>query len=156
MTVGIYKIALDDGRCYVGQSIEVEQRFRHHRNALRRGDHRAPYLQHAWNKYGEDAFAFELLEECDVRVLTAREQWWMDSLSPALNTLPIAGARPKGTSLTEEHKARIAAAHRGKKASPATRAILSAAHMGVPWSAARRETENRRQAARAMMQPLGA
>src|SRR3990167_10246615 len=46
------------GTRYIGSAARsVSQRWQEHRYALRRGFHRNPYLQNAWNKYGESAFA---------------------------------------------------------------------------------------------------
>lgn len=113
---GIYRIVLTDGRCYVGQSGNMHRRWNEHRSRLRRGTHWLPHFQNCWNKYGEDAFRFEVIEQCDRDDLTEREQYWLDTLKPAFNVSPNAGnnggyKRPF-RNLTAEHKAKIAAAHR--------------------------------------------
>ena len=76
---GIYQITLLlDGRCYIGQSGDIGRRWSEHRKVLRANGNKNPKLQSAWNKYGESAFAFTILEECEPSQLTEREQWWMD------------------------------------------------------------------------------
>lgn len=35
-------------------------------------------MQKAWNKYGEDAFEFKIIEFCEVNKLNEREQYWID------------------------------------------------------------------------------
>lgn len=113
---GIYRIRLADGRCYVGQSVNMHTRWAQHRSKLRRGLHWLPHLQNCWNKYGEDAFIFEVLEQCAPERMTEREQWWMDELKPAFNVAPraesLAGYKRPFRNLTPEHRAKIAAAHR--------------------------------------------
>ena len=84
---GIYKISLDDGRCYVGQSIDVEVRQRAHLARLRVGQHHSPELQSAWNEHSEDAFTLSVLERCEPSALGEREQFWIDTLRPTFNTL---------------------------------------------------------------------
>jgi group I intron endonuclease len=41
---------------------------------LRSGKHDNSYLQHSWNKYGEDAFTFELVEQCAEQDLITKEK----------------------------------------------------------------------------------
>ena len=79
--IGIYKISnLLDGKCYYGSSSNISKRFAQHLKTLRRGTHHNIHLQRAWIKYGEDAFAFEIVEECDMDVLLEIEQKYLDLL----------------------------------------------------------------------------
>ena len=60
---------------------------------LRSGRHNSVLLQNAWNKYGEDAFAFEVLEEGDFESdeqLRTKEGEWMGRFPRLLNTAPVA------------------------------------------------------------------
>lgn len=59
----IYKIvnAVND-KFYVGSTNNHRERFRTHRNKLRRGTHHCAHLQAAWNKYGEEKFLFKVVE----------------------------------------------------------------------------------------------
>lgn len=93
---GIYAIRhVATGRVYVGSSKDVPSRWRCHRSELRRNKHPSPYLQRSWNRHGESAFSFEVLEDCSVAELAMREQHWMDLLdacnhSRGYNLFPIA------------------------------------------------------------------
>lgn len=81
MTIGVYKIInVINGKCYVGSSFEIEKRFWRHRNELEKGIHHCTYLQRAWSKYGEEAFKFEIVHECDTEA-EARdlEQVYLDT-----------------------------------------------------------------------------
>ncbi len=84
---GIYSITNTlNGHRYIGSSRNVEHRWAVHRHSLRRGEHHSLILQRAWDKYSEDVFLFEMLEETsDVNVLLALEQTWMDNLKPEYN-----------------------------------------------------------------------
>src|ERR1039458_6811279 len=114
------------GRCYVGQSANMPRRWANdHRPALRHNKHDSKYMQNVWNKYFEDAFDFEVVENCDVDDLTEREQWWMDELKPVFNTCPTAGSR-RGFVCTAETRAKIGAAKKGKALTPMHRAAISA------------------------------
>ena len=43
------------------------------------------YLQRAYNKYGKDAFSFEIIEICTFDSLLLREQFYLDTLNPEFN-----------------------------------------------------------------------
>lgn len=63
--IGVYKIEnTENGKIYVGQSVDVEKRFREHKRQLRANSHGNCYLQDDWNIYGENAFTFEIIEKC--------------------------------------------------------------------------------------------
>ena len=59
----IYKITNTiNGKCYIGQTKDYKVRFQGHKLKLRKDEHDNPHLQDAWNKYGANAFTFEVLE----------------------------------------------------------------------------------------------
>ncbi len=53
-----------------------------HWNKLRQNKHINPIMQSAWNKYGEQAFAFEVLELVLPMGPANREQYWLNKLKP--------------------------------------------------------------------------
>jgi hypothetical protein len=60
---GIYAIRhIESGKLYVGSSSNIASRWQTHRWALGRGIHHSRHLQNAWDKYGADAFVFEVLQ----------------------------------------------------------------------------------------------
>jgi group I intron endonuclease len=75
----IYKIInLTNGKFYVGSTTNRKERFRTHRNKLRSNKHHCAHLQAAWNKYGEEAFLFHIVEEIeDESLLQAAEDAWL-------------------------------------------------------------------------------
>ena len=78
--MGIYKITnLDNGMCYVGQSVDVADRWRQH---VKRGVGAEPVTQNklypAMKSIGVENFMFELIEECKGNELTPREKYWTD------------------------------------------------------------------------------
>lgn len=77
---GIYEIVNTlDGKRYIGHSKRLEERWAEHRRDLIANCHFNPYLQNAWNKYGQNAFVFRVLEFCPERVLLKREQGYLDT-----------------------------------------------------------------------------
>ena len=77
--VGIYRIKnLIDNKVYIGQSKNVQSRLDGHKSCLKNNRHINTHLQNAYNKYGEENFKFEIIEECQEAKLTEREQYWID------------------------------------------------------------------------------
>lgn len=75
----IYRIRnVVNQKFYVGSTINMKERTRTHRNKLRRNTHHTPHLQAAWNKYGEECFVFEVVEEvASVDELQSAEDAWL-------------------------------------------------------------------------------
>lgn len=78
--IGIYKITnLINQKTYIGQSINIEQRWREHKNhafCIGHQTYQRP-LYCAMRKYGLDNFNFEVIELCDKSQLNEREQYWI-------------------------------------------------------------------------------
>lgn len=62
---------------YIGRTINWRGRKSNHKGSLRKNKHHSAHLQHAWNKYGEDSFLFEVIEECENHKLPEREGYWI-------------------------------------------------------------------------------
>lgn len=78
---GIYKITNKiNNKVYVGQSIDIYTRWTTHKNELNNNRHHNSYLQRAWNKYGEDSFCFDILEECSEDLLNEKECYYIELL----------------------------------------------------------------------------
>jgi len=78
---GIYCIEnMVDGKKYIGQSINIYKRWKSHIYDLKKdGGAASPYLQNAWNKYGEDNFKFYILICCfdDKKILNKLESFYI-------------------------------------------------------------------------------
>ncbi|MGH7974976.1 MAG: GIY-YIG nuclease family protein [bacterium] len=77
--IGIYKITNTlNGLLYIGSSKDIKDRWFEHKFKLRRNVHSSKYLQEDWNRYGENIFTFEIIEECSKNNKLQREQYWLD------------------------------------------------------------------------------
>ena len=89
----IYRIVGDYEECWVGQAKNIAARWSTHENRFADGTN-SPILQRAWNKYGSDAFGWEVLEfVADLDDLTPREQYYFDTIKPVYNVARIAASR---------------------------------------------------------------
>lgn len=161
MTQGIYEIRNKlNGKVYVGSSIDIEKRWRKHHSTLRRRQHGNPHLQAAWNKYGEGAFVFAVLEVVEDGALLATEQGYLDELfasgdcynmgqdatAPWLGRTHTDAARrklsdagmgnqhSKGYKHTAETKRRMSESHKGHTLSEEHKRKISESHMGKKLS----------------------
>ncbi len=147
-TSGIYRILCTiTGKQYIGSSINLRSRWNDHRSQLRRDAHPNQLLQYAWNKYGSDAFIFEVIELVLIPFLLEREQYWLDKIKPfaprkGFNIARSAQAFHLGLTHTPEAIAKMSAArlgkpstNLGKKASPATLEKQRLSHLEqVPYN----------------------
>ena len=77
---GIYKITnLENGMCYVGQAVDIAERWKQH---IKRGIGADPPTQNklypAMLAIGVENFTFEIIEQCNGSKLSEREQYWQD------------------------------------------------------------------------------
>lgn len=118
----IYSITnIINDKQYVGQAVVKDKRWKNHRIALRCNKHENKHLQSAYNKYGEAAFIYTVLEIIsDVSLLDEREQYWMDRLNcvdpKGYNLQPIAGSS-RGYKHSIETKMKWSEQRKGKKRS---------------------------------------
>ena len=91
----------------MGQTVNFAKRFKEHITCLRGGYRDNLYFQRAWDKYGEQAFSFWILEgNVSVDKLTEREQFWVDhyGISNLYNTGECVDAPMRGRKQTEKVK----------------------------------------------------
>ena len=153
MTVGVYLIrcALNEA-FYIGSSTNIEKRWADgHLSPLRNNNHPNPYLQAAWNKYGEASLEFSIIKaDVPEDQLKSLEQDYLDgiwSLPGRMNLSRDASSPMRGRRHSPEARAKISAAlalritseetrrkrserHKGKFVSAETRAKISASNKG--------------------------
>ena len=157
VSAGIYAITnIKSNKVYIGSAINLKKRWSLHCSALRRGVHHNPHFQCSWNKYGETAFEFGILEYLDSpEELHLAEQFWMDvyreegkelynyglaARSPMLGrpcseeTRRKISKAHKGKTLSEEHRCKLSISHKGKKLSEETKRKMSEARRGRVFS----------------------
>ena len=82
MTCGIYAIKnKENGKVYIGLSVNIGLRWGVHKAELRHGKHWNQHLQLSWNKHGESGFDFVVLQECSEEELSKTEKDWILKLN---------------------------------------------------------------------------
>jgi group I intron endonuclease len=129
MARGIYKIInVVNNKFYIGSAVNLSRRRARHFSELRNNRHNNGKLQNAWNKYGEQAFTFVVVEELpeDADILAAENRWLKDHVGKDYcynigvdATAPHLGMSGElsptwGHKHTDEAKAKIAAASKAR------------------------------------------
>ena len=84
MTMGIYSITNTvNGKVYIGSSVNIEKRWKHHLYCLRRG--KDSPIKSDWKIYDESSFRWEIIATCDPENIIALEQHYIDTLHPEYN-----------------------------------------------------------------------
>ena len=101
MNTGVYIIFNKvNGKYYIGSTtVSFKRRFNKHKLSLRKGVHHSVKLQNAWNKYGEDNFEFEILEEYPKNICSCMEQWWINMTECYKNNIGYNICSQVGTTL---------------------------------------------------------
>ena len=110
---GIYKIISPSNKVYIGQSIDIERRFRHYKRLSCKDQVK---IYNSFLKYGVNAHIFEVLELCDTEDLNNRERHYQDlydSVVNGLNLLYVKSEHFNGGH-SEESKKKISDSKKGK------------------------------------------
>lgn len=73
---GIYKITSPSGRIYIGQSININFRWKQYKKL--QACNKQILLFRSFKKYGVDNHIFEIIEECPNNLLNKKERFWQD------------------------------------------------------------------------------
>lgn len=129
---GVYQIVhLASGKRYVGSAgLSFKNRWRQHRQSLKKGKHHSVLLQRAWNKYGADNFKFSILEVTRPEWVVDVEQTFIDAWKTSnptygYNIAPTAGSQ-LGVKWTDEQRAAKSANAKIAQNRPEVRAAKSA------------------------------
>ena len=137
---------------YIGSAVSFRKRKTRHFSELRTGKHKNRHLQHAWVKYGEQAFVFVVVEivENKAQLLDAENRWLKPNVGqPHCYNIGTDASAPSlglsgelsptwGYKHTAEAKANIGVSSRGRAHTPESREKIRRSLVGRPKSAASR------------------
>jgi len=137
--IGIYKITSPTKKIYIGQSLDIESRFKNYEKLNNCKVQRVLYR--SFLKYGVEKHKFEVLCECDITELNDKERYYQDAFSATgkngLNCLLTKSSDRSGKH-SEETKAKMSEAHKGKKVSEETKLKMREAKKNIS-----KETRNK-------------
>lgn len=161
----IYRITnMANGKYYIGSAESFARREWQHKYDLKRGVHKNPRLQAAWDKYGPDMFVFEILEEIEegANQLQIEDIYLSKCVGqPDCYNINTGAEAPRlGITLSEEIKTNISVGRKGKHAgeqhyrygktvAPEVREKIGATQRGKPKAAGRKVSEEGRAKIRA-------
>ena len=164
----IYRITnMANGKYYIGSADSFARREWQHKYELKKGAHKNPRLQAAWNKHGPDMFVFEVIEEIPEggNQLQIEDTYLMKCVGQpdCYNINPGAEAPRLGVVLTDTAKLNISAGRKGKHAgekhyrygqtvAPEIREKIGAAQRGKPKAPGRKVSEEGRAKIRASIE----
>lgn len=150
MARGIYKIInVINNKFYVGSAVDLKRRKARHFSELRNGKHGNRHLQAAWQKYGEQAFVFVVVQEAlETEDLLVIENSWLkghvgNGYCYNIGTDATASSLGKNGPLsptwglrhTEESRAKISAASKARVQSDEEKTKRRATMRGKPQPA---------------------
>lgn len=114
---GIYCFKnLVNGKVYIGQSVNIQRRYKQHLSNINNLKHQeAIYL--ALRKYGVENFSFEILKECDINNLSKFEQYYIskyDAYGCNGYNETVGGEGSIGYKHTKESKEKMSASRKGR------------------------------------------
>jgi group I intron endonuclease len=134
---GIYCIRNTiNGKFYIGSSAQCYHRVKsQHLARLRNNKHSNPHLQASWNVYGEEAFEYFIVEECDRSELLTREQFYLDHSGCTKREIGYnINVLADRTVLTLEQCQKISASKKGILHSEETKMKISESGRGRKWT----------------------
>lgn len=110
---GIYRIAFSNGKSYIGQSVDIETRFKDHYRAshpekykCKNGRDEHLPVHKAMAKYEkENGYSLEILEVCSPAELNEKEKYWIQYYNSSIdkNGYNIAEGGQNNFALKQEH-----------------------------------------------------
>lgn len=104
--VGIYKICSPSDKVYIGQSINIEKRFRYYNTNIKTLKQQRK-LNLSFQKYTPQNHIFEVIEECSIELLDEREIYWIeyyDAINNGLNIAPGGRGGSRLLNIGKTHK----------------------------------------------------
>lgn len=135
---GIYKITSPSNRIYIGQSVNIHQRWRGYKYYAKKIQTR---LYNSFKKYGVENHTFEIIEECSIDKLNERERYWQEyydvlDQNKGLNCRITKDSDRSGY-MSEETKIKFSKSQIGRKISKETKLKWSKQRFGGGNSRAR-------------------
>lgn len=116
----IYKISCDNhSRFYIGKATDLHDRWLKHLSDLRLNKHHNKEMQYCYNKYGEDSFHIEIIDEFDSitkEELAEKEIEYIRKFDSYYNGMnETTGGEGRGRIVSDEEKRQMSERVKGSK-----------------------------------------
>lgn len=113
--IGIYKITSPSNKVYIGQSVNIYNRFYRYKSLKCKTQ---PHLYNSLLKYGVSNHKFEVIHECQANELNELEKYYIDLYSSFNNKngLNLKDGGNAGGKCSEITRKKISDSHKGQKA----------------------------------------
>jgi group I intron endonuclease len=133
--IGIYKITSPSGKNYIGQSVNIKRRWKNY--TWMHVSMSGPYLMRSLKKHKPENHIFEIIEECSIEQLNERETYWkqceLDKVNGDWSKVLFCDLYDRGGGpRSEQTKAKISKANKGKKRSKEYAELIGNLKRGVP------------------------
>jgi len=154
--VGIYKITNPNGKIYIGQSINIEERIKHY--SCNNGK-RQPKMFYSIKKYGWENHTFEIIEKCSIKQLDMREIFWkkyyLDKASGDWNKMLFCELYDRGGGpLSLETRRKMSKAKIGTKYSKETKEKIRNSKLGTKHSKETKEKMSKDRIGKTTSKPI--
>jgi len=112
--IGIYKITSPSGKIYVGKSKDINKRWLGYKV---KQDKKQTKLYYSFRKYGVENHLFEIIELCDLNLLSEKETYYISKLNTydTVFGLNLTGGGEGANYLNEKTRKKIGDFHKGNK-----------------------------------------
>lgn len=128
--VGIYKIISPSNKIYIGQSTNIEDRWKKYQKYPGSIKNQTK-LYNSLKKYGWEQHKFEIVEECEEIKLLERETYWKNFYKVLETPSLCCRIDGKGGKNSKETNLKISKIHKGKKYSDESKQKISKAKKGI-------------------------
>lgn len=120
-----------NNKMYIGQAVDIEDRWGEHRRGLRGGYHPNKHLQNSWKRDGEENFEFSILLECGESQLNTFEEYYILELMTYNDRVGYnKNYGGKSGRPTEEAKRKLSESKKGRHHSEEAKRKMSEAKKG--------------------------
>jgi group I intron endonuclease len=137
--IGIYKITSPSGRVYIGQSVNIKNRFAYYKTLTKTNQRK---LIRSFNKYGFENHVLEVVCECSIEELNTKERYYQelfDCVHSGLNCEYVSTDTKKAYR-SEETRKKIGDFNRGIKRPKEICDKISKARKGMVFTDEHRES----------------
>jgi len=123
--IGIYKITSVNGKVYIGQSIDIEKRFKNYKKLRCKSQVK---LYRSFLKYGIENHKFEVIHECSILELNIYERYYQDIYSViGINGLncQLINTNYQNGALCKETKEKMSIQRKGRKHTEKTKLLIA-------------------------------